>query len=82
MQQRPRVPGGFADTLNQVVEYQPSLDVTFAAVADPTRRAILSDLTGGGEHPDLLGDGLEGDVEALGENRRGLCEQPHTQGQS
>jgi DNA-binding transcriptional ArsR family regulator len=30
-----------------VVEYSPSLDATFAAVSDPTRRGILAALTGG-----------------------------------
>ena len=30
-----------------MVKYQPSLDATFAALADPTRRAILSTLTQG-----------------------------------
>jgi DNA-binding transcriptional ArsR family regulator len=33
--------------LNQVVEHTPSLDTTFAAVSDPTRRAILTALTEG-----------------------------------
>ena len=30
-----------------MVKYQPSLDATFAALADPTRRAILATLTQG-----------------------------------
>jgi DNA-binding transcriptional ArsR family regulator len=33
--------------LNQMVEHSPSLDTTFAAVSDPTRRAILTALTRG-----------------------------------
>jgi DNA-binding transcriptional ArsR family regulator len=39
------VDGG--DTLNQVVELQHSLDATFAALSDPTRRGILAALTAG-----------------------------------
>lgn len=33
--------------LNHVVEHQPTLDTTFAAVSDPTRREILATLTDG-----------------------------------
>jgi len=36
-----------APILNRVVKYRRSLDVTFAALADPTRRAILSTLRQG-----------------------------------
>jgi DNA-binding transcriptional ArsR family regulator len=35
------------DTLNQMVQYQPQLDRTFAALADPTRRRILARLSEG-----------------------------------
>lgn len=38
---------GQSDTVNHVVDHSPALDATFAAVADPSRRAILTALTGG-----------------------------------
>jgi DNA-binding transcriptional ArsR family regulator len=41
----PTLDDGRIGILNQMVEYQPSLDSTFAAVSDPTRRAILAALT-------------------------------------
>jgi DNA-binding transcriptional ArsR family regulator len=44
---RRRTPPLVGDTVNRVVEYSPSLDATFAAVSDPTRRRILSALTEG-----------------------------------
>jgi DNA-binding transcriptional ArsR family regulator len=34
--------------LNQMVQYQQQLDKTFAALADPTRRAVLERLGNGG----------------------------------
>jgi DNA-binding transcriptional ArsR family regulator len=41
-------PGAPGDNFNEVVKYSPgSLDATFAALADPTRRAILARLAEG-----------------------------------
>ena len=37
----------FAVIVNQMVKYSPSLNRTFAALADPTRRRILADLARG-----------------------------------
>ncbi len=37
-------PDAFGAILNHVVQYQPQLDRTFAALADPTRRGILERL--------------------------------------
>ncbi len=44
---RPRRPSAFISILNYMVQCQAELDSTFAALADPTRRAILGRLGAG-----------------------------------
>jgi DNA-binding transcriptional ArsR family regulator len=51
--------------LNQVVEYQASLDSTFAAVSDPTRRDILAALTEGEASVSQLAEPFDVSLQAV-----------------
>jgi DNA-binding transcriptional ArsR family regulator len=51
--------------LNHMVEHSPSLDSTFAAVADPTRRGILEALTEGESSVTALAEPFDVTLQAV-----------------
>ena len=52
-------------TLNQMVEFSASLDSTFAAVSDPTRRGILEALSDGEASVSDLADPYDVSLQAI-----------------
>jgi DNA-binding transcriptional ArsR family regulator len=54
-----------SDIFNQMVEYRPSLNSTFGAVSDPTRRAILGALTEGAASVTQLAEPFDVSLQAV-----------------
>lgn len=58
--------------INQMVNYQRSLDATFAALADPTRRGILEQLARGETNVSALAEPYEMSLPAVSKHLRVL----------